>query len=618
MNIQNFKGIKNLEVNFGKQTDMLGANATGKSTIFDAFTWLITGKDSRDRADFEIKPLDSANNPTHMVESIVELETDTIQLKKIFKEKWTKKRGQEEQEFSGHETEYFVDNVPVKKKEYEDKIRSETSSEEIFKILSNPLYFSEVLDWKKRRELLFTLANVPDDSEIIKSHKKFDLFKNEKNIDELKAKIKYGKSKLVKEKETIPARIDELQKTIIQENIQPYIEEKNTLEKELEEIEKELNTDTASEKEKELYQQLSQLRKKQIEENSAFQKTENEKIKTLRFQISEIEKELSEIENEKYKLQINAREFEKKLLEEEVLRELRKEYAETQKKQVEILPDKTCPACNQKIPVELQVKEADNIKKHQLKEINEKGMKLKTEIADAKLQLEKLKIEIEEIEKREQILKSKAKEFEEKTQLKSFEKTDLTETEKEIKIIEKQLNGLVVQDKTAIKLKREKIKNKLADVDISILKIQTQETTKKRIKELYTLEKQIAAQIIELEQQEFLTEEFTRFKVSLIEKSINEKFKIVSFKLFSEQINGGLQEVCEVLLNGVPFKQVNTAGRTQAGIDIINTLKTFYNVKIPVFIDNRESIVHIPENDLQIINLIVAENEKELKIIKEE
>ena len=178
LKMKNFKGIKELEIAFdGKNTDIYGKNATGKTTIFDAFKWLFFDKDSNDRKDFNIKTLDKDNNPIHHLEHEVEatliIDGQDMIFRKMLQEKWVKKRGQSEQEFSGHETNYWIDEVPVKKKDYEEKINS-LIPESLFKLITDPSYFNNQLKWTERRELLINIsgANVSDE-EILNSKEEF-------------------------------------------------------------------------------------------------------------------------------------------------------------------------------------------------------------------------------------------------------------------------------------------------------------------------------------------------------------------------------------------------------------------------------------------------------------
>ena len=142
--------------------------------------------------------------------------------------------------------------------------------------------------------------------------------------------------------------------------------------------------------------------------------------------------------------------------------------------------------------------------------------------------------------------------------------------------------------------------------DINNFLKEIQEKTKQRIEELQASEEDISNKIQELEGQQYALEEFTKTKVELLENAINSKFELVKFRLFDTQINGGLIECCDTLVNGVPYADVNNAHKILAGLDIINTLIKFYNTSAPIFIDNRESINEIYNINTQIINLIVT------------
>ena len=127
LTLLNFKGIRNLTVDFDlNETNIFGYNGTGKTTIFDAFTWLLFGKDSKDRKDFNIKTLDANNQPIeripHEVTACIEVNGEEINLKKCYNEVWTKKRGSAVETFNGHSVECFYNDVPCSVTEYAKKI----------------------------------------------------------------------------------------------------------------------------------------------------------------------------------------------------------------------------------------------------------------------------------------------------------------------------------------------------------------------------------------------------------------------------------------------------------------------------------------------------------------
>ena len=245
LKLKNFKGIKELKIDFNCQnTNIYGANATGKTTIFDAFKWLFFDKDSSDRKDFNIKTLDNNNNPIHFleheVEAILVIDGVDMTFKKVLQEKWVKKRGESDREFSGHETNYWIDEVPVKKKDYEEKINS-LIPESLFKLITDPSYFNNQLKWTERRELLINIsgANISDD-EILDSKEEFKTIKDNlegRSIDDYKKVVQAKIKDLNKEKETIPVRIDELTNTLITEHNIDYKE----IEEQKEEYNKQLN-----------------------------------------------------------------------------------------------------------------------------------------------------------------------------------------------------------------------------------------------------------------------------------------------------------------------------------------------------------------------------------------
>ena len=141
---------------------------------------------------------------------------------------------------------------------------------------------------------------------------------------------------------------------------------------------------------------------------------------------------------------------------------------------------------------------------------------------------------------------------------------------------------------------------------------------KLRIEELKADEKKLAKEYERLESELFLTEEFIRTKVRMLDSKINGRFKHVRFKLFDQQINGALNECCEALINTngcwTPYSDANAAGRINGGIDIINTLSEFYKFEAPIFCDNAESVTQLTETKTQVFRLVVSEKDKSLRI----
>ena len=217
LKIENFKGIKNLVVDFAKTTHISGRNGTGKTTVFDAYSWLLWDKDSTNRKDFNIKPINKNGDVIHNIEckvtGIIEADGQQIELMKVYKEIWSKKRGSTQETFTGNTTDYYINSVPIKKSDYNNRVGS-LIDEKSFNLLSNPIYFNAILDKKERRTMLLSLIDDVDKDEILKANKDLkELDLDNYTIDELKAMAKSSMKKINDDLEDIQVRIDELIKS---------------------------------------------------------------------------------------------------------------------------------------------------------------------------------------------------------------------------------------------------------------------------------------------------------------------------------------------------------------------------------------------------------------------
>lgn len=632
LKLKNFKGIKDLEIVFdGKDTNIYGKNATGKTTVFDAFKWLFFDKDSNDKKDFNIKTLDENNNPIHYLEHEVEatliIDGQDINFKKMFKEKWVKKRGQEQQEFSGHETSYWIDEVPIKKKDYEEKINS-IIPESLFKLITDPLFFNNQMSWKERRELLMNISgSTITDENILNSDEKFTTIKvnlEGRSIEDyskvLAAKIK----ELNNDREKIPIRIDELTKTLITEhniNYEDLENEKNMCNEKLQKIEAEM-TDIqtrAKENMKKADQlgiaknELNNLKfRLEVEHNNKYSqeaiKLQNEKTLVE----SSLRNKRQEYEERGQKIDQDAKRKE----------DLYAKWDEVNKLTLEFDPNSfICPTCKREYEtdkIEEMKKEFEtnfnNHKNSEKQAINTEGQTINARIQENTNAREKLQVEIKELETKLETISKELETIEnQQSGAKDFDVTSLPQYQEKLKEVEKLqeiVNKLVADDTTEIQNRKSNIIQQINNIDKQLNERDVQEKTKARIEELEKQEEDIAQKVQELESQQFQIEEFTKTKVELLENAINSNFEIVNFRLFKTQINGGLEECCDTLVNGVPYSDVNNAHKIIAGLDIIKTLSKFYNNSAPIFIDNRESINTLCTIDAQIISLIVTEDTK--------
>lgn len=628
LKLKNFKGIKNLEINFeGKNANIYGKNATGKTTVFDAFKWLFFDKDSSDRKDFNIKTLDENNKPIHFleheVEAILLIDGVDMTFKKMLKEKWVTKRGETQQEFSGHETSYWIDEVPVKKKDYEEKINS-LVPESLFKLITDPLYFNKQLKWQERREILTNISgNQITDEEILNANEEFKTLQqnlNGRSIEDYNKVVASKIKDLNNEKEKIPIRIDELTNTLITEhdiNYEELEKEKANCKVEIQKIDAEM-TDIQT-RAKENMKKADQLAAAKNELNALKLKLETEHSKQQSEATIKLESEKAILESRKRNLAAELEERKQKVENAESSKqELYKKWDELLNTKLEFDPNSfICPTCKREYPAEkkeeLKGTFINNFNEHKESEkqrINKEGQALNSVIEENRNKIEEIQETIQKTEKELLDINTKLEEnAKEQSNIGPFDVTKLPQYQEKIKQVEElqtAISKIVQSDTTEISNKKAKLVDQINEIDKKLNERDTQEKTKARIEELEAEEESISQKVQKLEAQQYQIEEFTKTKVELLENTINSNFEIVRFRLFDTQINGGLVECCDTLVNGVPYADVNNAHKILAGLDIIKTLSRFYNTSAPIFIDNRESINSLHTISAQIISLIVT------------
>lgn len=626
MQLLNFKGVRELNINFGDVTNITGDNGTGKTSIFDGFTWCMFGKNSEDAKDFNIKTLDSFNQPIHRLshEVTVTLEVDGREMKfrRVFKEKWVKKKGEATEEFTGHESLYFVDDVPLSQKEFQSRVDF-VMSENIAKMITSPTYFNS-LKWQERRGVLEAMAGTISHEDIAGSNAAFqDLLKRlgSESLIDFKKKIAAKRNLLKASLETIPTRIDEAQRS------KPEPQDWTSIEKQIEKKKDEVKEiESGIENRNNAYElQYKEIRNKQQKKfeletklNDAKRQTgsvKRAKIVEIEAQISSIEIELSKearaIEANDSLISSNKQRIESLTKRNDVLRT--EWNAENSKVLTIDEHSLNCPTCKQALPAgnqtEIREKLTTNFnssKQQALKRIDCEGATNKATIEQLTTDNTAL-LGLNDVlhgEKIKDLNKKLTAAKEDLEMVKGWPES----VSPEVELLQKQLDEFVVPasptvDISDLKGKKEVLNGEISDLS-QVLNNKAQiEKLNARIDELSKEESKQAQELADLERIEFTIAEFSKAKIETIEGRINGKFSLVKFKMFEQQINGGETECCECMVNGVPYSDVNTAGKINAGLDIINALTEHYKINAPVFIDNRESIIRILDCKSQIINL---------------
>lgn len=639
--LKNFKGIKDLEINFGKVTSISGKNATGKTTIVDAFTWLLFGKDSKDRTTFNIKTLDENGEELHGLEHSVigELEVDghAITLQRLYKEKWTKQRGQAQAELKGHTTEYFINEVPSSMKEYQSRVNA-IFEEGKFKLVTSPLYFTN-LKWQDQRKILLEIIGDIDEETVINYNSKLEPLRTliTDGIDNLSKVVKARISKLKEQVKSIPFRIDECNNSIQDVDFDALEFRKRGIQTGINSIDETIaDKSKANEKKLELSNRIYGLKQEYQEKYNQAKSNINEPKIKLQNQLRDLEYTLQDQEREFRDLERTRGQIEKAISDgdtsiskyEKQMQSLRETFKIENGKILEIDERQfMCPTCKREFEAEdIESKKAELLsnfednKKEQLKGIQTRGKGLSKLVDDIRAIQVKDKEKLGEIEYSVQDAIKKINEIKEEINQVSLLLANYTtpavnlvnfdgmkELQTEIENLEKEMESIAVDNNLELKARKESLQREMDQVNKELAAKDNNVKLKERIMELQTEEKSLGAQIAQFEGQQFLCEEFIRTKVELLEDSINKKFNgAIAFKLFNQQINGGLNECCEALIEGVPFSNANTAAQINAGLSIVNTLCQHFDVQAPIFIDNAESVNHIGNTDSQLIKLIVS------------
>lgn len=645
LHIQHFKKIDELKIEAnGRDVEIRGKNGTGKTTVYDAYAWCLFGKGG-DASSIEgqIKRRDvngkaaTDGGMDHVVE--IELSTDDgepVTLRRAYREVWAKKRGQAQSEFTGHTTDYAINGVPVQKREFTDYV-GRIGNEEAFRLLSMPLHFCTALHWTERRKILLQICGDVSDEDVIESNEQLAALPRllgTKSIDELRKVIAAKRKEINKELEKIPARIDELQsqmpdtadvqtREVLEIEITSLKKQQSELERRIVRIE---NGGEIAAKKKAIAEIEAQQVKIKSQLDAAHQSSNGAKeqlLKDLKAKKNDLEKQIETLCGRAKILQGNIEATQKKMA------ALREQYFA--RSQIAFVPpaEDVCPTCGQPLPAdkkaaaETKALEQFNLAQSAaLAEINESG---KAEKKKAEADQKMLDNFAADAAGKQIKLDALAPMIEKAAAALEGAETFQPESDSEYQALAAQKDALLadiaaLKNDSAAELRKLQSEIVVFSSDIlarqgKIAALDQCEAMKLRIEELKDRETKLGKQYSKLESQLFMTEEFIRSKVALLEEKINSKFKHVRFKLFSTKLNGALEECCEAMIDGVPFADgLNVGGRMKAGMDIVNVLSEYYGLNLPVWIDNCESYTDLIPINSQLITLYADANYDGLNI----
>lgn len=658
LHLENFKGIKQLDVLFGNKTKIKGQNASGKTTVFDAFTWLLFNKNSAGDEKFNVRPLDVAGKRIDNVEikviAVLDVDGKEVELSKVQKQRWVKKRGTNVTALQGNENLFEIDGYPKSETDYKSYISS-LVSEDLFKMLTNPQFFSG-MKWKEQRDILMRFASDISDVELAQGNPEFaDLLpelEKAPSTDDIQKKFSKALSEWKKKQAEIPVRIDELSKSLVQVDTAEQELAKADLERRISEIDSKITNSGSA-----VSELMSEEMKLQMDMSTIMQ-TMNRELSSKR---SEIEVSLlgckTELDHIKATIPLKEKQIEdnKSAIEvaEKKRAELGAEYNTEKAKAFDETPylfceeewrfdenSTVCKSCGQTLPADKIEQRKANVIAKAKQELNYQHNKFNEQKTDT---LERIKAAgfgqkhlIEELTAKNEVLQTETSELMIKGtaclgKKKLLEKqlaeipaeADYSQNEEYVKLkarhdeVVKQMESMKSSTDATDAFKSEKVQlqGQLEAVNRIIAVASKNVEIEERIGALEAKQREVGQKVADQEKMLYLLEQFIKAKMLRISETINSKFSTVSWKMFEEQLNGGMSECCECTVNGVPYSTLNSGHRIVAGLDIIQSLSELYGVTASIFVDNAESLneYNVPDMAAQMILLAVSDD-KELKV----
>lgn len=637
LHLENFKCHKNLTIAFeGRDTSIYGDNATGKTSVYDALTWLLFGKDSLGNGEkaIEIKPLGADGSvldheAVTVVEAVFLVDLEELKLTRTFKELWSTKRGSVEASYDGNTSEYSIDGVPCKANAYKAKV-AELVDEEKFRLLTSVSYFAAAMPWQKRREVLFDLFGGLDDRAIMGLNERFAPLleaMGKRSLEDTKKVLTQEKKGLTVTRNEVPARISECEKTIEDLAGLDYDGAKAEWEA-MKDRESALTTELLSirqntavrEKQTDLREAQGALTALEAENNLFRREQERNKpnVAAVEERLASTRKTIQRLELTLEGLDARKGRLDSKI--ETTRNRWKAVNAETYQ------GEDTCPTCGQKLPEERtqaarEAFEAD--KRLRLERLVAEANELKVSKAEEEWVIRRTTEDLEDA--RKDAMDQEAELAQAKAAAAGIEISDepgydeqKAALEGRIRQAQEDLRKLQADSETAsrgIQQRIREVQEEISRCGAILGKRSAYDYAQQRVRELRDSAKAAAENLARVEGLLRLMEEYSRYKADFAEAGVNEHFHLARFRLFREQANGGTEDRCDVVYDGVPYTGLNNGMKINVGIDIINTLSRAYRVAVPLFIDNAESVTNLENCRCQVIRLVVSEQDKELRIV---
>lgn len=629
LDLVHFKCFPKLHLDFHEGVNSLfGANAAGKTSVYDALTWLLFDKDSAGHSRPAIKPTGAPAGTMPEVTAILEVDGEPIKLRKVLREKWEKPRGSSIERYAGDTRDYYIDDVPLAENAYKRRI-AELIDERQFKLLTDVWAVAKGMHWKDRRTLIAEICGLPEDKQLLYTAPQFAELAEKvgrRTVDEYKSVLMKQRKDMNANLNTLPVRVDECSRMVTELESLDFAaahSESDRLQAERERVQGELvklaNNTLVAQARNELGALQNQLRELETENNAhlASQRVPVEdETPVLTAALDRAKCEADRL------TRTVVRETDYITTGENCLNDYRARWRAID---AEEFTETVCPTCHQPLPAEQVAEAREAFAAHQqqrkdtlledskfvkrgIAAAQERLASAETALKSAQNEVQKAQIALDSYTPPVEITPENLPDYDRR---KGAILTLIADADKRID----RLSGDTAAEKSRLEAEHAELTRHKLESDAVLAKEQTLADTRRRIAELQAEQRTAAAEVEQMDRLIAMCEEFTRYRVQAITESVNSKFRLTRWRLFTEQVNGGLADCCEPMdRNGSTFEGTNNAMQINIGMDIIDTLSAHFGRRVPLFVDNAESVTHLQPIGSQVVRLVVSEQDKELRI----
>lgn len=640
LHMENFKIFKDCTIDFGNIAKIRAQNYKGKSSIADAFSWVLFGKSATGNSEgkqfvprrYEV---DAEGNqiPIDHVDVAVEINLQVddrpITIRKVQKQNWVRKRGSEDVTYEGDTNEYFWNEVKVSETDHKRRV-AEIVDESIFRMVTSPHAFVNMKQDDQRKFLVEKIAQITD-ADVLESSGEFPLLRElfkANTLEEIKAVNKKALQGYKEKQTSIPIRIDETSKLIVDLDFAEQELALSALKTQYEEIERKIaDTSIAYTEAANLKTEIAEYRSKLNEIASKERDSLSSKRRDVHSKVDNATYALTKAFQNKTTTEADIKSLTELIVTNEIYMEAHKtKFADAKAKEID--PEQnTCPNCHRELPEDMKADVLANfekVKASEVERLKNEGNAIFLKLKEQKAKLAVLQADLKSAEETITILT--AAETAAKAEYAAIpsepdleENRDYTDALHTIEALENSLKQTEesLRDTDALKAeliaRKDDIQAQMDTVKAELAKKQTIDDARDRVDELREELKQATAQAAECERLDFEIEKFEKAKRNMLSERINGKFRRVKWQLYRQQKNGGIEDVCVCTINGAPYGEntTSTTEKLMAGLDIVQTLQDIYGVAAPIFIDDADlyNSWNIPQMPCQMILLLVDHDE---------